>query len=113
MGVDRTDLIMYGWKMPYDLKDNQGNKINLHDDKFESVLCGFPGEEFLLVTDGMCGSYNVFGQCILQCDDDGDGWDFVNLDFNLQTEKVKENYTKLFNMIPETEPTLFIFSHYS
>ena len=29
MGVDRSDYIMYGWKLPYNIKDNNGNKIDL------------------------------------------------------------------------------------
>lgn len=48
MGVDRSDYIMYGWKLPYKLKDNEGNEIDIWDEKFESVMCGFPGEEFLV-----------------------------------------------------------------
>ena len=47
MGVDRSDYIMYGWKLPYKIKDNEGNEIDLWDEKFESVMCGFPGEELL------------------------------------------------------------------
>jgi len=35
MGVDRSDYIMYGWKLPYKLKDNEGNEIDLFDEKFE------------------------------------------------------------------------------
>jgi len=114
MGVDRSYYIMYGWKLPYKLKDNEGNEIDLWDEKFESVMCGFPGEEFSLISDGMCGDYNAFGLRVLHCSDDGDGWDFVNLDIaSFDAEKVKSKYVELFGIYPATEPTLFIFSHFS
>lgn len=115
MGVDRADYIVYGWKMPYELLDKDGNEIDLWDPKFESSKCGFPGEEFTLVSDGMCGEYNVFGLRLLHLDDEGEGWDFVNLDVlqSLDSEKVKSRYTELFGIEPTSEPTLFIFSHYS
>ena len=114
MGVDRSDYIMYGWKLPYEILDNEGNEIDLWDDKFESVMYQFPDEKFLLVSDGMCGDYNAFGLRVLYCDDDGEGWDFVNLDISsFDSEKVKSKYVELFGIEPTTEPTLFIFSHFS
>ena len=114
MGVDRSDYIMYGWKLPYEILDNEGNEIDLWDEKFESVKCGFPGEEFRLISDGMCGEYNVFGLRMLYLDED-DGWDFVNLDIlqSIDSDKVKSKYVELFGIQPTTEPTLFIFSHFS
>lgn len=108
MSVDRADYIVFGWKMPYN------NEIDMWDEKFESMMCGFPGEEYTLITDGMCGDYTVFGLRILHLDND-DGWDFVNLDVLLlmDNEKVKSKYTEVFGIEPTTEPTLFIFSHFS
>ena len=114
MGVYRSDYIVYGWKLPYEILDNEGNKIDLYDEKFESTMCGFEGEDFTLITDGMCGRYNVFGLNVQHCNDEYEGWDFVNLDIaSCDAEKVKSKYVELFGIYPTTEPTLFIFSHFS
>lgn len=114
MGIDRSDYIVYGWKLPYEILDNEGNKIDLYDEKFESIMCGFEGEDFTLITDGMCGKYNVFGLSVQHCNDEYEGWDFVNLDIaSCDAEKVKSKYVELFGIYPTTEPTLFIFSHFS
>lgn len=96
------------------MNDNEGNKIDLYDEKFESIMCGFEAEDFTLITDGMCGKYNVFGLSVQQCNDEYEGWDFVNLDIaSFDAEKVKSKYNELFGIYPTTEPTLFIFSHFS
>ena len=29
MGVDRNDYIVYGWKLPYEILDNDGKEIDL------------------------------------------------------------------------------------
>lgn len=120
MGVDRTDYIIYGWKLPYDLKNSNDEKIDLWEDKFRSMIEGHKGEEFILISDGMCGKYNVFGLRINHCgDEDGNGWDFINLDFknlDLNDEKVKLKYREIFDLEenePIEEPYLFIFSHFS
>lgn len=114
MGIDRSDYIVYGWKLPYEILDNEGNKIDLYHEKFESIMCGFEGEDFTLITDGMCGNYNVFGLSVQHCNDEYEGWDFVNLDIaSFDAEKVKSKYNELFGIYPTTEPTLFIFSHFS
>lgn len=114
MGVDRTDFIMYGWKMPYKLYDQSGNQIDLHDEKFESMICGFPDEDFTLVTDGMCGNYNVFGYSLLIGGDKYEGWEYTEINIkSFDNEKLINKYVELFGSQPETEPKLFIFSHFS
>ncbi len=118
MGVDRSDHIVYGWKLPYDLKDSNGNKIDFWDKKFLSMIEGHPGEEFTIIIDGMSGKYVVFGLKVESCyDDSGEGWDFTNLDINdFDAEDVKSEYRKVFELKEDeiiTEPYLFIFSHYS
>lgn len=114
MGVDRTDFIMYGWKMPYKLYNKNGEKINLHDEKFESMICGFPGEEFTFISDGMCGEYNVFGYSVNIGGDKYEGWGYTEI--NVKTfddQKLIDKYVELFYAQPATEPKLFIFSHFS
>lgn len=116
MVVDRTDYIVYGYKLPYELK-NENGKIDLLDDKFLPMIEGHQGEEFTLVSDGMSGQYIVFGMRIKSCGDKYEGWDFVHLDFkNLDAEKVKSKYREVFELKedhPIADPYLFIFSHFS
>lgn len=104
MGVDRQDYIMFGWKLPYDLKNVEGEKI--YD------LDGESGE-FTLVSDGMCGEYNVYGYVLNDGADDYDGWDFVELDIKpLDADKLKTSLEELIGPNDFGEPKLFIFSHF-
>lgn len=115
MGVDRTDYIIYGYKLPYDLKNKKGD-IDFWSDNLLPLIEGHPGEEFTLIRDGMCGRYNVFGLKINSGGDKYEGWDFVNLDLkNLDAERVKSKYRQIFELEddePVAEPYLFIFSHF-
>lgn len=114
MGVDRSDYIIYGWKLPYEILDTEGKEIDLYHEKFESMMCGFEEEEYTLISDGMCGNYNVFGIPILYCNEEYEGWDFVEIDIQkFDADKVKAKYKEMFKTEPETEPKLFIFSHFS
>jgi hypothetical protein len=116
MGVSRTDYIVYGWKLPYELKDKNG-KIDLWADKFLPYIEGHKGVDYTLISDGMCGDYNVFGRLLKHAGDDGDGWGFTNLDLaKIDAEEVKAKYREVFELDKDeliAEPYLFIFSHYS
>ena len=114
MSVDRTDFIIYGWKLPYELKNENGD-IDLWDDKFLPFIKGHKGVEYSLISDGMCGNYTVFGKLLGQATDDSDGWGFINLDLSaINSEEVKSKYKELFEIdIIPSEPYLFIFSHFS
>lgn len=118
MGVYRIDYIVYGWKLPYKLKDSKGI-INFDDDKFLPYIEGRKGVKYTIIRDGMDGKYTVFGKLIKQTDSDdyNCGWGFTNLDFsNHNTEEIKSKYREVFNLEENeimTEPYLFIFSHYS
>lgn len=114
MGVDRSDYIIYGWKMPYEILDAQGNEIDLWNEKFESVMCGFKEEKYALISDGITGDYNVFGLSVLKCNDEYDGWDFVDIDIKkFDEDEIIEKFIELFGFEPKTNPKLFIFSHFS
>lgn len=116
MSVDRSDYIIYGWKLPFNMTSSNNEKIDFWDDKFLPYIEGHQGIEYSLIRDGMSGEYMVFGQRLSSGGDDYEGWDFVNLDFkNLDAEKVKTKYRKLFNIESQehlAEPYLFIFSHF-
>ena len=108
MGVDRSDYIVYGWKMKY------SDDIDYYDDKFQKYLEGHPDVDETLVIDGMCGEYAVFGTYVDHVEDDGDGWEFKELAFeDFDSAHLKELYKELFGTEPEGEPKLMIFSHFS
>lgn len=116
MGVDRTDYIVYGWKLPYKLKTSNGRKIDLWSE-YQSMLEGHKDEKFSIISDGMCGDYNVFGVVLNSGGDEWEGWDFVDLKFNVDDSlELKSKYKEIFEMGEDeivSEPHLFIFSHFS
>lgn len=110
MSVDRSDHIIYGWKLPFKLTKNGLDIDYFEDVKYLELIEGRPGIEYSIIRDGMCCEYTVFGQRIKDADD---SWDFVELDISkLDSEVLKSKYRELFDGEPE-EPKLFIFSHYS
>lgn len=114
MSTHRKDHVIYGWKLPFDIKDGNGESIDLWDDKFLPMIEGHEGEKFTLIIDSMCGKYTVFGLSVASGGDDENGWDFVSLDYkNLFFKKVTERFSEIFGFEPETKPELFIFSNYS
>jgi len=113
MSVDRTDYIVYGWKLPYEMKNSKGEKIDFWDDKYLSMIEGHPDEIYSLIIDGMMGEYIVFGIVIKQ-DEDGNGWNFIHLKNPMfDPNELKESYREVFDVEGEVaDPYLFIFSHY-
>jgi hypothetical protein len=112
MSVDRTDYIIYGWKLPYELENSQGT-INVWEPEFDSYREGRIGEKYRIIADGMCGDYIVFGQQLSSTSAD-DSWDFIPLNFSLlKSDEIKQKYKELFEIDEEIEePSLFIFSHF-
>jgi hypothetical protein len=106
MGLDRSDYIIYGYKLPKDIE------LNLWDNKFRPMIEGHKGEQFTIIED----KYIVFGICMARSDE---GWNFVPLDFKdvevQNAQKIKTKYYELFGTEPSSlgEPELFIFSNYS
>lgn len=109
MSVDRTDYIVYGWKLPY----TTTNRTRLNSDQCLSMIEGHSGEEFILVLDDMCGDYIVFGKRISSDFGKESGWEFIQLDLkNYNSDEVKSKFLEVFGIIPSEEPSLFIFSHF-
>jgi hypothetical protein len=114
MGVDRNDYIIYGWKLPFELKNENGEKIDIYDDKYLPYIEGRRGIEYIIIVDNTCGKYIVFGLLIETDRGDLEGWNFKSLDLtNLDSEQIKYKYFELFGVNNINEPNLFIFSHYS
>ena len=40
MAINKTDYIIYGWKLPYMVKDMNGEELDLWDDKFLPYIEG-------------------------------------------------------------------------
>ena len=108
MGVYRTDYIIQGWKLPWKIEG-----VDFYDDKYLPYIEGHPGIDYILITDGMNGEYNVFGKVISKSEDHG--WEFRKLP-NMHHRigyHLTEKYQELFNREPDREPYTFIFSHFS
>lgn len=114
MSIDRKDYIVYGYKLPYELI-NENGKIDFWDDKYQPMIEGHEGEEFTIIFDRMSGEYVVFG-LFIACSDEYDGWDFFKLDTkDLDGEKVKNKFHEVFGQLEGvtiTEPELFIFTNF-
>lgn len=118
MSINRRDYIIFGWKLPYDVQNDKGETIDLWDDKFLPMIEGHKGEEYIIIRDGMCGDYTVFGLEIANDSGNEEGWAFLNLSLlNTESEPMRralnEKYEELFNHKPRVYPKLFIFSHFS
>jgi hypothetical protein len=116
MGVDRTDYIIYGWKLPFEIKDNNGIKIDIYDDKYLPFIEGHPGVKYTIISDGMCGKYNMFGIMLEKADGD-DGWASIELSFDDLSKYRDEAISKFKELFYDDEnigePKVIIFSDFS
>lgn len=117
MGVDRSDYIIVGYKLPYDLKDKNGQKLSdlVWDDEFTPLTEGWQNEPFRVVVDGMTGNYIAFGKEILNADEP-DGFDFQEISIDdISFTEVSNRANELFVNFDYdfSKPKILIFSHYS
>ena len=103
MSLDRTDYIIYGWKLPVDM-----DGFDYWDDKFLPYTEGHPGVDYTIVLEEN-NKFLAFGKLIGIADE----WDFKLIDFkNLNPEEVQEKYGEVFGVEKATaEPYLFIFTN--
>ena len=110
MGIDRTDYIVFGYKLPAGVMDG----FDYLDERLLPMIEGHRGEDFTLLNGyGNSGEYHVFGQKIAHA---GEYWDFRNIDTSvMDIGRVKSRYSEVFSVdVSEVpNPTLFIFSHFS
>lgn len=116
MGTYRSDYIIYGYKLPIDLKGKDGNKIDLWDDEFLPYVEGHQGVEFAIISQLEDDENFAFGQKLGYADD-YEAWNFHLIDFkSLDNEKVKKEYRKVFGVeenVPIGEPYLFLISNFN
>jgi hypothetical protein len=120
MGVDRTDYIVYGFKLhPNDLK---AKGISIHDDKYLPYMEGHPDIVDVIVYDAMSGKYVVFGNLINKAEEH-EGTIFTTISYkdffdDEERRRVTDKFKELFGDavygdLEEDEPQMFVFSHYS
>ena len=116
MGVERTDYIVYGWKLPYDIKLASGKKLDdeiWENEELRSMMEGRPGEKYFLITDGMNGNYAVFGKLISSFEE-YEGINFHKIcleDFNYDSDMLCK-YQEIFGEVPSENSSYLIFSHF-
>jgi hypothetical protein len=114
MSVDRTDYIVYGWKLPYKLENRNGETLDLWDDKFLPYIEGHKDVECRIISDGMCGDYTVFGVVLNSGGDQYEGWKFEELNIDeIDKEGLEESFESILDIEPTTKPTMFLFSHFT
>jgi len=123
MGVDRTDYVIIGYKLPYNFNNViSGERINWHDDTFLPYIEGRKGCEFGIIIDQMCGDYAVFGKVLARAYEDT-GFEFKEITYDdMDFDKVKEKFVELFggytvmDMLDrefQYDPKLFVFSNFN
>lgn len=114
MGVDRSDYLIYGYKLPIDYFKTKGVDI-WEDEKYLPLIEGWKGEDYSIVHDQMCGNYYVFGYSIARAN--SNGFEFLELPVDgwpVTGERVKEKFSEAFGFTDETlgEPKVLLFTHY-
>jgi hypothetical protein len=114
MGVDRSDYLIYGYKMPANYLKSKGIEI-LEDDKCLRLIEGWKGETYSIIYDQMRGEYVVFGYRIAHAG--SGGFDFFELPHGgwpVTAEQVKSKFNEVFGFIDDElgEPKLLLFTHY-
>ena len=122
MGVDRSDYIIIGYKLPYTFNNVvTGKKVDWYDDIFLPMIEGRPGVEFSIITDQMSGEYAVFGKVLVSAYEWGFNFKEIKYD-DSDFDKVKEKFVELFGGYTvmdildkdfQYDPKLFVFSHFN
>lgn len=112
MSVYINRYLIYGWKLPYDMKDINGNLVRYNNELFTPMIDGEQGQIYSVFLDQMMGKYIVFGKVILDMDiEDGSSFEDVDLP-EINKNMLIYKYNKLFgNKQLKEEPKLFKFIH--
>lgn len=114
MGVDRSDYLIYGYKMPADYLESRGVEL-FEDEKYLRFIEGWKGETYSIVYDQTRGKYVVFGYSIAHAS--SGGYDFIELPADgwpVTSEQIKEKFREVFGFVPDElgEPKVLLFTHY-
>lgn len=105
MGVDRTDFIVWGVKLPYD----EWKTLDTDDQTKDKITDGLMG--FDAIIDGMNGKYIVIGK-IIKTSDDYTGFDFFVFE-NVSFPDILPSINIFFPNLDLMDFKLMIFSHFS
>jgi len=103
MGLDRTDYIIYGWKLPPNM-----DGFDYWDEKYLPYIEGHPGEDYTMVLEEE-NKFLAFGKLIKMAET----WDgeWINIK-GLDPKEVQKKYKEVFEVDGVVaEPYLFIFSN--
>ena len=102
MGLDRTDYIIYGWKLPVKM-----DGFDYWDDKYLPYIEGHPGEDYTIVLEEE-NKFLAFGKLI----GIAETWD-TNINIkDLNPKEVQKKYQEVFETDEiSSEPYLFIFTN--
>lgn len=119
MGVERTDYIIYGFKM--NPKEVEVFGVDIWDNKFLPYIEGHQGVQDILVNDAMNGEYLVFGKLINK-QESGDEGKFTVINYqdffdDQETNRITNLFKKLFGIavhfeLANLDPEIYVFSHY-
>jgi hypothetical protein len=120
MGVNRTDYIIFGFKVSP--KEIETRNIDLWTGKYLPYLEGQKDILYIIINDGMCGEYLVFGKLINQAVD-YEGTTFTVISYkdffdDEENKKVTQAFIDLFgkevyDTLDDEEPQMLVFSHFS
>lgn len=114
MGVDRSDYLIYGYKMPANYLESKGVNI-WEDSKYLPFIEGWKDEDYSIVNDQMCGKYCVFGYSVAYAN--SDGFEFIELPHNgwpVTADQIMAKFNEVFGFAPDGlgDPKVLLFTHY-
>ena len=114
MGVYIDYYLIYGWKLPYDMKDINGNLVRYDNELFTAMIDGEPNQLYSVFLDQMLGKYIVFGKVMLNMSIEDDSC-FEDVDLpEMNKNMLIYKFNKLFGESQlNEEPKLFKFIHFS
>jgi len=111
MGIYKTSHVVFGWKLPCDLQDKHGNKINVYEEEFLPYIEGHPGIPETIIKDGVRGDYVVFGLPLASVSDSGD-FQYFDVPSKEYACGLRIKFEQLFKIdSPIEDPVLLLFIH--
>lgn len=106
MGYTRTEYVIIGYKIPYDL-------IGDDNEEFLPYIEGSPNVDVTIIKDDMSGDFAIFGKVLLSSDRDN-GFEFTEIEITDDDKRIVNNeFKKLFPDYKLTDEIKIIgFSHY-
>lgn len=120
MGVDATSYLVIGYKI--DKKTIQKYEIEPYSEEALPYVEGHRGIDLSIIYDQMCGNYIIFGKEIASHSEYSENEiEAIPLDQLTSQElrlRIKNDFIRVFgqhilDILPDQEPQILIFTHYS